>query len=138
MTTAREIMTEGAEYAKDREPVSDVARRLSQADIGLVPVCDDNGRLSGVISDRDIVVKVVAEGLDPKTTQARQLLDQREVVTIGADDDLGEVLRTMEEHRVRRLPVIDGRQLVGMLAQADLAGRVSEKDFSRLLEVISS
>lgn len=131
-------MTKGAEYAKETDPVSEIARRLSQSDIGLVPVCDAGGHLAGVVSDRDIVVKVVAEGLDPATTRASEVLDQEEVVTIGADDAVEEVVATMKEHKVRRLPVIDGDQLVGMVSQGDLPGKISERDLSSLLEAIST
>lgn len=137
MTKAREIMTEGIAYVKESEAISEVAKRLAQDDIGSLPVCRDDGHLSGMVTDRDIVVKVVAKGQDPARTRAGDLSDQEEVVTIGADDDVKEIVRTMKAHKVRRLPVVDGDRLVGVVAQADLAGRVPAEDFSDLLSAIS-
>jgi CBS domain-containing protein len=119
MTTAREIMTPGADYVDGSTSVLEVAKKLAQQDYGAVPICDGE-KLKGMITDRDIVVKVLAEGKDPAQTKVIDLI-QGEVVTIGADDPIEEAARTMAEHQVRRLPVIDGDKLVGMVAQADLA-----------------
>ena len=119
MTTARDIMTKGADSIDGNTTVLEVAKKLAADDIGSLPICDGD-RLQGMITDRDIVVKVLAEGKDPATTRVIDLA-QGEVVTIGADDPLEEISRTMSEHQVRRLPVIDGHQLVGMVAQADVA-----------------
>jgi CBS domain-containing protein len=119
MTTARDIMTAGADSVESSTTVLEVAKKLASEDYGALPVCDGD-RLQGMITDRDIVVKVIAKGLDPATTTVGDL-GQGEVVTIGADDSLEEVSRTMAQHQVRRLPVIDGTELVGMVSQADLA-----------------
>ena len=119
MTTARDIMTKGADFVDSNTTVLDVAKRLASEDYGSLPICDGD-RLKGMITDRDIVVKVLAEGKDPATTKVIDLV-QGEVVTIGADDSVEEAARTMAKHQVRRLPVIDGTKLVGMVAQADLA-----------------
>jgi CBS domain-containing protein len=119
MTTARDIMTAGADSVESSTTVLEVAKKLASEDYGALPVCDGD-RLQGMITDRDIVVKVIAKGLDPATTTVGEL-GQGEVVTIGADDSLEEVSRTMAQHQVRRLPVIDGTELVGMVSQADLA-----------------
>ncbi len=112
-------MTEGAEHVDGSTTVLEVAKKLAAEDYGSLPICDGD-RLQGMITDRDIVVKVLAEGKDPASTKVIDLI-QGEVVTIGADDTVEEAMRTMSEHQVRRLPVIDGTKLVGMLAQADLA-----------------
>jgi len=119
MTTARDIMTKGADFVDSNTTVLDVAKRLASEDYGSLPICDGD-KLKGMITDRDIVVKVLAEGKDPATTKVIDLV-QGEVVTIGADDSVEEAARTMAKHQVRRLPVIDGTKLVGMVAQADLA-----------------
>ena len=119
MTTARDIMTKGADFVDSNTTVLDVAKRLASEDYGSLPICDGD-KLKGMITDRDIVVKVLAEGRDPATTKVIDLV-QGEVVTIGADDSVEEAARTMAKHQVRRLPVIDGTKLVGMVAQADLA-----------------
>jgi CBS domain-containing protein len=119
MTTARDIMTEGADFVESSTTVLDAAKKLASEDYGALPICDGD-ELQGMITDRDIVVKVLAQGMDPATTKVIDLV-QGEVVTIGADDSLEEISRTMAEHQVRRLPVIDGTRLVGMVSQADLA-----------------
>jgi CBS domain-containing protein len=120
MTTARELMTEGAECVRTSDTLVTAAQRMRELDVGAMPICGDDERLAGVITDRDIVVKCVADGGDPKSTEVSRLAEGKPV-TIGADDDIEEALRTMTQYDVRRLPVIDGDRLVGMLSQADIA-----------------
>lgn len=134
-TTAREAMTAGAEYVDAKQTVADAARKLADLGVGSVPVCED-GRLAGMLTDRDIVVKVVAAGEDPEAVTAGSLAEGAPV-TIGADDSLDEALRTMAEHQVRRLPVIDGHELVGMLSQADLARALPDEKAGDLVQAIS-
>lgn len=136
MTTARDIMTPGAECVGEHETLVDAARKLRDLDIGAMPICGDDDRLKGMLTDRDIVVRAIAEGRDPSTTTAGALA-QGKPVTIGADDDVSEALATMKEHQVRRLPVIDGHRLVGMLAQADVARNLSSSDVGEVVEDIS-
>lgn len=138
MTTAREIMSGAPEYAKSDATVKDVARMLADSEIGAVPVCDASGHLEGVVTDRDIVVKVIAANKDPESTMLSEITDQDEVVTIGADDSLEEAVETMKRHKVRRLPVIDGDKLVGMVSQADLARVLPKDKVGDLVEVISA
>jgi CBS domain-containing protein len=121
MTTAREIMTAEPAFLDPSLTATEAAERLAREGVGAMPVCGDDGRLAGVVTDRDLVVKVLAKGQDPSATSLSQLADQPEVVTIGADDPIEEAVRTMKEHQVRRVPVIDGDRVVGMLAQADIA-----------------
>ena len=106
--------------------------------IGAVPVCDADGRLTGVVTDRDLAVKVVAEGRDPATVRLGELLDGGEVVTIGADDSAEEAIRTMKDHAVRRLPVVDGTALVGIVSQADIARAMPDAKIGDLVDAISS
>jgi CBS domain-containing protein len=104
--------------------------------VGALPICGDDDRLKGMITDRDIVVKCVADGADPSTVQADSFAEGKPV-TIGADDSVEEALRTMTEHGVRRLPVIDGHELVGMLSQADIAKNLPDDQVAQLVEAIS-
>jgi len=120
MVTARDIMTEGAECVGPDDTLTDTARRMRDLDVGALPICGEDGRLAGMVTDRDIVVGCVADGGDPSTATVGSL-GLSEVVTIGADDDAEEIRRTMAEHQVRRLPVVDGHDLVGMVSQADVA-----------------
>jgi CBS domain-containing protein len=137
MTTARDIMTPGVEVLQPTATVLDAAKKLASEDIGSMPICDGE-KLQGMITDRDIVVKVLAAGKDPASTQVIDLTkDQGELVTIGADDPVEEIARTMSEHQVRRLPVIDGHKLVGMVAQADLARTGKDEKTGDTVESIS-
>ena len=136
--TARDFMTSDPEFVETGTTVLDAAKRLAEGDFGAMPVCGTDGRLKGMITDRDIVVKVVAEGKDPTATKAGELgQGDGRTVTIGADDSIEDALRTMSEHQVRRLPVIDGKKLVGIVAQADIARNYDEAKVGDLLEAIS-
>jgi CBS domain-containing protein len=135
--TAREVMTGGAECIGENDTILDAARRLAELDVGAMPICGEDNRLKGVVTDRDIVVKVLAKGKDPSSTRAGEL-GQGKPVTIGADDSVEEALHTMAEHKVRRLPVIDGHDLVGMVSQADLARSIDEEKVGELVEAISA
>ncbi|CAL9343991.1 CBS domain-containing protein [Streptomyces thermolilacinus] len=137
MTTAREIMTEGAECIGENETVLDAAKKMTELGVGALPICGTDDKLKGMLTDRDIVVKVLGKGKDPATCKAGELA-QGEAVTIGADDDAEEILRTMTQHKVRRLPVIDGHTLVGIVAQADVARSLPEPKVGDLLEALST
>ncbi|GAA3166131.1 CBS domain-containing protein [Planomonospora alba] len=137
MTTAREIMTPNAECVNADEPVLKAAEKMARLGVGSLPICGTDDRLKGVLTDRDIVVKVLAQGKDPASCTAGELA-QGEAVTIGADDDAGEILRTMASHKVRRLPVIDGHELVGVVALADVARALPDRPVGDLLDAIST
>ncbi|MEE1754562.1 CBS domain-containing protein [Streptomyces sp. SP18CS02] len=137
MTTARQIMTEGAECVGAQETVLDAAKKMTRLGVGALPICGTDDRLKGVLTDRDIVVKVLGAGKDPAQVKAGDLA-QGEAVTIGADDDAQEILRTMSGHKVRRLPVIDGHRLVGMVALADVARSLPDAKAGDLLESLST
>src|SRR3954470_8486621 len=123
-TTARDIMTGGVECVQEDETVQDAARKMDQLGVGALPICGSDDRLKGMLTDRDIVVKVIAQGKDPASTRAGDLAEGKPV-TIGADDDLRELVRTMAQHKVKRLPVIDGHRLVGVVSEADVAEHAS-------------
>ncbi|MFH9419193.1 CBS domain-containing protein [Streptomyces sp. NPDC017529] len=137
MPAARDIMTPGAECVGAEESVLDAARKLTDLGVGAVPICGTDDRLKGVLTDRDIVVKVLGQGKDPAQTKAGELA-QGEAVTIGADDGADEILATMTQHKVRRLPVIDGHRLVGMVALADVARALPDSKAGDLLEALST
>ena len=135
--TAREVMTGGVECVQASETVLDAARKLADLGVGSMPICGEDNRLKGMLTDRDIVVKVLAQGKDPGSTRAGEL-GQGKPVTIGADDSISEALRTMIDHKVRRLPVIDGRRMVGIISQGDLATNIDEERVGDLVEAISA
>ena len=137
MTTAREVMTGGVECASVNDTVREVAQKMRDLEVGALPICGDDNRLAGMITDRDIVINCVAEGKDIDDVRVQDFAGD-EVVTIGADDDIEEALSTMARKGVRRLPVIDGHDLVGMISQADIAKNLPEEKAGRLLEAISA
>jgi CBS domain-containing protein len=137
MTTARDIMTPGAECVGVQDTLVDAARRMRDLEVGAVPICGDDNKLAGMLTDRDIVVRCVAEGQDPGSVRVGDLADGKPV-TIGADDSVEEALATMSKHGVRRLPVIDGHDLVGLVSQADVARHLPEDKVGDLVEAISS
>jgi CBS domain-containing protein len=136
--TARDVMSGGAECIGERQTVTEAARKLAELDVGAMPICGEDDRLKGMLTDRDIVVKVIAAGKDPGAITAGELSDQPEVVTIGADDSVNEALQTMTQHKVRRLPVIDGQRLIGVVSQADLAKEIDSEKVGELVEAISA
>ena len=137
MTTAREIMTPDVTCIGEKENLAEAARKMADLDVGSLPICGEDNRLKGMITDRDIVVKVVAKDRNPADCTAGELA-QGKPVTIGADDDAAEILRTMSEHKVRRLPVIDGHQLVGIVAIADVAKALPDRPVGDLIDAITS
>ena len=137
MTKARDIMTGSAECASENDTLVDAARKMRDLGVGALPICGEDNRLKGMITDRDIVVNCVADGGDPSTVKVSELAEGKPV-TIGADDSVQEALHTMREHGVRRLPVIDGHDLVGVLSQADVAKNLPEEAVGELVEAISS
>ena len=120
MTTVREIMHAGAECIGDHETLAQAAQRMRDLDVGALPVCGDDDRLHGIITGRDIVIRRVAAGGDPQAVTAGGLA-QGKPFTIDTDASAGQVLRVMEEHWIRRVPVIGNRRLAGMISEADLA-----------------
>jgi CBS domain-containing protein len=136
---ARDVMSDDCTCIGENESVLDAAKRLKDLDVGSLPICGEDDRLKGMLTDRDIVVKVLAEGKDPSATKAGELgQGDGQTVTIGADDSIDEALRTMIDHKVRRLPVIDDRRLVGIVSQADIATNIDEERVGELVEAISA
>ncbi|MET8627996.1 CBS domain-containing protein [Kitasatospora sp. NPDC004669] len=119
MTTARDIMHTGAQCIGANQTLDEAARMMRDKNVGALPICGDDQKLHGIITDRDIVVRCLAEGKDPATMTAMELAGHLHCVR--ADDSMDTVLKKMEQHQIRRIPVIDGERLVGMISEADLA-----------------
>ena len=136
MSTAREIMSPDVTCVGEKESLAEAAKKMADLNVGALPICGEDNRLKGMLTDRDIVVKAIAQGRNPSDCTAGEFA-QGKPVTIGADDDAREILRTMGQHQVRRLPVIDGHELVGMIAQADIARNYDEEKVGDLVEAIS-
>ncbi|NUK03090.1 CBS domain-containing protein [Streptomyces lunaelactis] len=125
--TAGDIMTAGVQCVGAHQSLRDAAVMMRDMNVGGMPICGDNNRLTGLITDRDIVVLCCAEGVDPATVQAGSLAGGLHWIDANAGAD--EALATMEEHQIKRLPVIDvkgGHQLVGMITEANLARNLTD------------
>ncbi|GAA2364529.1 CBS domain-containing protein [Saccharopolyspora halophila] len=136
MTTARDIMHVGAECVRTDQSAADASRIMAEQKVGALPICGPDDKIKGVVTDRDVVVKVVAKGRGAGTFPAGDL-NQSEAVTIGADDSAEQAMSTMMQHQVRRLPVIDSGELVGMITLADVARSVSNPQTGQLVEALS-
>ncbi len=131
----REVMTPGPETIQADRPAAEAAKLMKQADAGMIPVME-NGNLFGTVTDRDIAIRLVAEGKDPQSTPVREIAST-EIVTVEPDRDLAEGLQLMAKHQVRRLPVVEDGRLVGVLAQADVAREGDEQAVGHTVEEIS-
>jgi CBS domain-containing protein len=135
--TARDVMTSGAECVGENETIVEAAKKMADLDVGALPICGEDNRLKGMLTDRDVAVKVLAQDKDPGSIKAGEL-GEGKPVTNGADDSVEEALRTMKEHKVRRLSVIDGHDLIGIVSQGDLATHIDEEQVGELVEAISA
>ena len=132
----REIMTSNPTTIAADESITRAARMMRDEDVGIAPIVEAD-RLVGTVTDRDIAIRVVAEGKDPETTPVREIAS-KDLVTVDPEQDLDEALRLMGQHQVRRLPVVeeDGR-LVGIVAQADVALEADAAQTGEVVEEIS-
>ncbi|GAB2647491.1 CBS domain-containing protein [Saccharopolyspora gloriosae] len=136
MTTAREIMTAQPECVATDDSLALAAQQMRRLGVGALPICGPDQKVKGVLTDRDIVVRGLGTGKDPGQTNSGSFNDGA-AVTIGADDPVDELLDVMIEHQVKRLPVIDGSKLVGMVSIADVARNLSHPDAGRLVDALS-
>jgi CBS domain-containing protein len=132
----REVMTSKVCSIDAEKPVAYAAKMMRDEDVGLAPIVEGD-RLVGTLTDRDIAIRVVAEGRDPEATKVRDVAST-DLVTVDPQQDLDEALRLMAQHQVRRIPVVeeDGR-LVGVVAQADVAREADERQTGEVVEQIS-
>lgn len=137
MTNARDIMHMGVECIGENDTVADAAIRMRELHVGSLPICGTDDRLRGILTDRDIVVRCIAEGLDPQEVTAHELA-QGTPIWVDVNADTREVLRLMEDNKIRRLPVMDESRLVGMISEADLAAHLTESELSEFATAIYS
>jgi CBS domain-containing protein len=135
MTTAREIMHPEAQCIGEDDNLQSAARMMRDLNVGSLPICGRDDRLHGIITDRDIVIRCLAEGRDPAQVRAEEFA-QRRVHWVDASDDEDQVVRVMEEHQIRRVPVLENKRLVGMISEADLAQQLPEQKLAHFVESI--
>jgi CBS domain-containing protein len=135
--TVREAMHEGCECIGESQTLLDAAKRMAELDVGVLPICGDDDRLKGMLTDRDIVVKALAQGRDSATTVSE--FAQGTVHWIGADASLDEALGMMREHAVKRLCVMDDdKRLTGIITEADVAAHAPEDKTGEMVEAITA
>ena len=130
MTTCSDVMTTNPVCAQAEDTVVSVAQLMKEQDVGPIPIVDDmtTNRLQGIVTDRDLAMKVVAEGRDPNNTRVREVMTS-DVVTVRHDDDIQTALDAMSQHQLRRILVVDDNEyLVGIIAQADIATRMNKPE----------
>jgi CBS domain-containing protein len=133
--SVREAMTASVSSVSPSQSLADAAEVMKGEDVGSVPVVEE-GRLAGIVTDRDIVTRAVAARRNPQAVRVEEIASH-DLVTVEPEQDLDEALALMARHKVRRLPVIEAGRLVGMLAQADLALEAKEEKVGEMVEQIS-
>lgn len=137
MTTARDVMHAGTTCIREHETLTAAAQHMRELGVGSLPICGDDDRLHGMITDRDIVIKCIAAGKDPNTLTAGELA-QGSTYHVSADASISEMLMVMEEHQIRRLPVIDDHRMVGIVSEADIARHLPEHEVAQFVKAICS
>jgi CBS domain-containing protein len=132
---ARDIMHPGAECIGENESLATAAQKMRDLGVGSLPICGDDDRLHGILTDRDIVVRCLAEGRDPAQMKAAECA-QGTLFWVDADATVDEALRQMEDHKVKRLPVIENHRLVGLISEADLARNLTEHRLAEFVEKV--
>jgi CBS domain-containing protein len=133
--TAREIMHPGAECVGMDDTVATAAQKMRDLGVGSMPICGADDRLHGILTDRDIAIRCVAEGRDPGQVRVGDLA-QGAVFWADAAADIDQVLEQMEDHQVKRLPVLDNHRLIGMISEADLARHLDEHRMAEFVEKV--
>ncbi|NKX54816.1 CBS domain-containing protein [Arthrobacter mobilis] len=137
MSVVREFMTTDCRCIGENQTLEEAARMMRDMDCGSLPICGDDGKLKGFITDRDIVVKCLAEGRDAREVKAMDLA-QGKPHWIDADANIDDAIAMMEKYQIRRLPVITDHKLVGIISQGDIARNYSEQKVGELVEHVSA
>ncbi|MET3721002.1 MULTISPECIES: CBS domain-containing protein [unclassified Arthrobacter] len=137
MSVVREFMTTDARCIKENQSLVEAARMMQDLDCGSLPICGDDGKLKGLITDRDIVLRCVAAGRNPGEMMARDLASGKPH-WIDADANIDAAIEMMEQYQIRRLPVIADHKLVGIISQGDIARNYSEERVGELVEHVSA
>lgn len=133
MATARDVMSSGAQCIKEGQNLLDAAKMMRDLGVGSLPICGDDDKLHGMLTDRDIVVRCLAEDGDCSTMTAGEL-SQGQIYTVDAGANLDDAVAIMREHQVKRLPVIENHRLVGMISESDLSRTLDEARLSQFVE----
>ena len=135
--TVRDIMTPDPAWANESATAEEVARQMREVDAGAIPICNNDGKVIGMVTDRDIAINVVAEGKSPQEFMVGGLAAGH-AITIDASASVAQALDLMAQHKVRRLPVTEDQNLVGVVSQGDIAVHLDDDSTGKLVEVISA
>lgn len=135
MTTAREIMTKGAQVVREDQNLVEAATMMRDHEVGALPVIGENGDLIGIITDRDIVVRGVAGDTDLEATSAGSVAGGI-VSTVAADEDVDRIVDIMGDQQIKRLPVVEDDEVIGMISESDLARHVSEDKIAHFVKMV--
>ena len=135
MATAKDIMHPGAQCIGEDQTLMEAARMMRDLGVGSLPICGNDQKLKGIITDRDIVIKACAEGKDLNTCTAHELA-QGDVVWVDAGTQLDQLVETMGQRQVKRMPVIEDHRLIGMISEADLARHLDEDRLGSFVEMV--
>lgn len=136
MGQVRDVMTSNPTTCEPTATLVDAAKVMAREDVGPVPIVE-GGKLVGLVTDRDIIIRAVAEGRDVTSTTVRDVAS-KDLVTVTADEDLDRALQLMAQHQVRRIPVVDGDRVVGIVSQADVARAADEEKTGEVVQQISA
>ncbi len=125
--SVRQVMTGGTECVGENETIVEAAKKLTLLNVSALPICGEDERLKGVLTEHEIVTRVLALGKDPAQTKVGEF-GYGKPVTIGADDSIEEALKTMTDHNVRRLPVIDEHRLIGVISMVDVVDKIASSE----------
>ena len=135
MSTAREIMSQGAHTVREDQSLVDAAAMMRDHGVGSLPVVSEDGSLVGIVTDRDIVVGGVADGRSLGEMRVGELAHGI-VSTVAADEDVERIVDTMGDQQIKRLPVMEGNQVIGMISESDLARNVAEDKIVHFVKMV--
>ncbi|THV39542.1 CBS domain-containing protein [Glycomyces buryatensis] len=138
MATARDLMHSHAHCIQAHDTAGNAARMLAEHDIGALPICDAEGVIKGILTDRDLAIQVMAAGFDPEAFEVGDLPQQPILVLAEVDEDADLVLAKMSENQVRRVPVVEAGAVVGMISQADVALTMPEPIVGEVVGAVSA
>ena len=138
MILVRHVMTEAPKTLSPERTVADAANLMQQYDVGVIPLANENDALVGIVTDRDLVLRVLAKGRDPREVTLGEVGTTGEVVSVSPDMNISEARDLMSQHKVRRLPVVKEGKLVGILALGDIAvADASKRAVGEVLDEVS-
>lgn len=137
MATARDIMHPNAQCIQSHDTAANAARAMAEYGIGALPICDAEGRIKGMVTDRDLAVQVMAAGYDPESYEVGDLPQTQSLVLAEAAEDADMTLAKMSERQIRRVPVVEDGIVIGIIAQADVARSLPEPVVGEVVSAVS-